>query len=151
MKGAKVSSLTKDKAAIDLTIENKKACQIEKNYMFFNIPEAINGVGAWGLNTLTEKRNTPIELSSDMDETYSYTIQLPSDIKLLSDKAQVSIKNNAGFVYINIEQKGSSLVISKEIKLNNKVIETIDYNNLRALINVWYNKKYKELVLVKNI
>jgi hypothetical protein len=156
VKEAKLTSLSKDKSVVDITLENKKAYQKEKNYMFFNVPEANGGVSSWGLNTLTEKRNTPLELNSDIDESYNYTIQMPTGWKLESGsgKLEINLKNNAGFANINIEQKGSSqaqndnkIVVKKEIKISNKVTEAKDYNDLRTLINTWNNKKYRELVI----
>lgn len=134
-------------SVIDYTIENKKAYQKENNYMFMNIPEVNNGVSSWGLNLLAEKRNTPVEISSAINEKYEYEIQIPDNFNLLTPKTAVNVKNNLGFVNISIEQNGNILSVKKEILLYNKIIESRNYDKLKAIIDPWLNKKYREIII----
>lgn len=146
IKEGKLKSSDELVSVIDLTIENKKAYTKEKNFVFFNIPEINNGISTWGLNFLPEKRNTPFELPSSINEDYNYSIQLPAGFQLLSGKADINIKNNAGALILKIQQIGNTLTVKKEIRINNKIIETKDYNDFKSLMNVWNNRKYRELV-----
>jgi hypothetical protein len=144
---AKLLSSDKNSSVINLTIENKKAYKKLKNYMFFDLPEATNGINTWGLEQQIEKREAPLELQSNIDESYEYEIVMPEGFKLATGNFNQNIKNNAGFVKISIEQKGNSLIVKKEIRINNKVIEVKDYVDFRKLVNTWRNKQYRELII----
>ncbi len=146
-KDAKIISVNSKKSVIDFNYENNKAGRNQKNYSFFSLPEINNGLSTWGINFMTEKRNTPIELQSNINEIYQYSITLPANYSLFNPVKEIKIDNSIGIFTFKTKQEENIITVIKGIYIKQNIIEPKDYEEFKTLIDCWNNKKYKDLVV----
>ena len=60
-----------------------------------------------------------------------------------------NLENSAGNVEISFKKEGQKLS-SHKLSLNTLVLKPEQVSDLKALMNIWLNKNYKQLILKKN-
>ena len=58
-------------------------------------------------------------------------------------------QENAGQLKIRIHQQGNELLVTRSLILNKSVIQPVNYTDFRNLMNIWNEKKYREIILRK--
>ncbi len=56
-----------------------------------------------------------------------------------------SFKNKAGSVTITMSPKGNQIQVTRQLKLDNKLIQTARYSEFRELVNAWL-----EVIVIEN-
>jgi hypothetical protein len=74
-------------------------------------------------------------------------IELSAGMKMAGNPVNISLKNQAGELRIQIKQEGNKLIIKKEIELNVSVLSPDFYKQLRELTSIWYSKSNREILL----
>jgi hypothetical protein len=122
----------------------------EAGYYFWKVPVLSLGTDGWHMAELPTLRNTPLEIPALINECYSYKIKLPEGMKLVTPATELSLHQvKVGELKIRIKQEGDNLLITRSLKLNEPVIEPVNYGTFRDLINIWNEKKYREIILRK--
>ena len=119
----------------------------EANYIFWKLPEFNMGFNEWNLRSLTQKRESSMELPFCINESYKYNLSLPENYKLVTIDTTISINNKLGSINIEIVNKQNNLTVSRLIKLNKIKVDTSEYADFKLLIDTWLNPKNKEIVL----
>jgi hypothetical protein len=117
------------------------------NYLSFELPYVKGGVQDWHFNVLTAERTSAIEIPEKIHEKYVYTLTFSDDLKLATKLVNIDIKNDAGFVLIRFEESNGKLIITREIKLTKKIMDTGMYDGFKEIMDTWNNPNYRKLIL----
>jgi len=146
IKSFQINKLNEYKSEIHYNIEKEDPFEKQDNYLFWNLPVVKNGLDSWHINLLTKKRISPLEIPSTIKETYNYTIVLPENMELVNPEANTEIKNEVGNISIKVQKIKDEILIKRSIYLPEKIIDVNNYKAFKEIINLWQNKKYKEIV-----
>ncbi len=132
-----------------LTFSLQAGDKVKKNGSFFSleIPWISNGLYSRNLGELTTDRKHPIDISVPHSEEADIEIELSAGMKMAGNPVNISLKNQAGELRIQIKQEGNKLIIKKEIELNVSVLSPDFYKQLRELTSIWYSKSNREILL----
>lgn len=133
----------------DLIIKNKSGVDLNQDYIRYILPEPGIGTESWRLFPLNSKRSTTLELPYPIKENYDYTIQLDSDMKLMSFPEEIREKQACGSVYIKITQKNDTIHVHREIDLPEALISPKEYAGFRKIMNIWEENNLKTLIIKK--
>jgi len=135
---------------VDYTIEKGDALHETSGLLYLVLPQQIGDAGNWGFSELPSIRTENLELPAEIDQDYNLTITLPNSYALLSPEVKKNMKNGAGNVEIIIKKEGQAVIITRNLSLNSLVLKPDQASDLKALMNIWLNKNYKQLILKKN-
>jgi len=135
---------------VDYTIEKGDALHEISGLSYLVLPQQIGDAGNWGFSELPSIRTENMEIPAEIDQEYSLTITLPTTYTLISPEIKKNLKNGAGNVEVIIKKEGQSVVITRNLSLNSLVLKPDQVSDLKALMNIWLNKNYKQLILKKN-
>lgn len=121
----------------------------QNNYYFLTLPESNYGIKGEHLPNMYQNRQTPLQLSDCINESYNFSVQLADSISLVAPKITKELANSAGEVKISIALENQIIQISKQLKINQSTITPEMYTDFKALIDIWNKKQYNELVLKK--
>jgi hypothetical protein len=144
----KVSNLNTDNGFQTYTARSDKPFRKDTNYFYFNLPASSNGIDSWGVKTLTGKRETPYEVTSLADESYSYTLTLPAGFKVFSPEKKVSVSNKAGTFLWEVKTGNGKLTVRRQLKLSDRVFEGAAYADFKTLMDLWNNPWYRQVIFV---
>jgi hypothetical protein len=82
-------------------------------------------------------------------EKYVFTFTFSEDLKLVSEPSNIEINNDAGYLHIQFEQSEGKLVVTREIKLSKKIIDTNMYDGFREIMNTWNNVNLQKIICKK--
>ncbi|MDA3953752.1 MAG: DUF3857 domain-containing protein, partial [Bacteroidales bacterium] len=125
---------------INATIKDKEIWKNQGNYYFMETPTSSYGIKGEHLSTLLNERKTPLQLSNFINESYDFNISLPEGFSLVSPNIKKELSNGIGSVIIEISSSDRDVHVIKSLKINKLVINPIEYNDFKNLINLW-NKK----------
>ncbi len=146
IKSFQINKLNEFKSKIHYDIEKEDPFDKQGDYLFWNLPVVKNGIDSWHINLLTKKRISPLEIPSTIKETYNYTIVLPENMELVNPEANIEIKNEVGNISIKVQKIKDEILIKRSISLPEKIIDVNNYKAFKEIMNLWQNKKYKEIV-----
>jgi len=122
----------------------------EAGYFFWKLPALASGTDGWHMVELATKRQTPLEIPMLIRENYTYTVTLPEGMTLVTPKTEIVLNpDKVGQLNIFISQQGNLLLVTRTLKLNDLVIQPENYEHFRKLMNIWNEKKFREIVLRK--
>lgn len=133
---------------VQAEIEQEDVWKKQINYYFLTLPESSYGIKAEHLNVLIEERQTPLQLSQTINETYHFTVKLPEGFELTSSVNQ-KLNNELGSVSVDIKANNDQLQIMKSLNINKDIISPGEYGQFKDLMEIWNKKTYSEIVLKK--
>ncbi len=142
-----VETISPVHSEIDYTIKQNIFPRNQDSYYFMDIPEIHSGLDKWQLNPLSDGRISPLEIGYPINLEYNYQIKLPDDIEVISASKNVNINNDIGKILIKLEKTDSSLNILRNLKIETKVIQPGEYDQLKEILDPWHKEKHKTLVL----
>ena len=128
---------------------NEKPFTKDSNFYYFNLPASTSGVDAWGIKTLSAKRETPFEVPAAADESYSFEIELPATLSLFTPEQKLTVSNKAGTFLWEVKADGRKATVKRQLKFNDRVFEGAAYEDFKALMDNWNNPWYRQLVLLE--
>jgi len=131
-------------------IEQKEIWKNQGDYYFLTLPESAYGIKGEHLNVLMEKRQTPLQLSRKINETYQYIVELPEGFVLTTPDVTKEHKNNLGSLSINMNEENNILKVNKTLMINKSFINPDEYSDFKELLDLWNNKNYQEISLKKS-
>ena len=141
------SRLSEVKSSATIKFEKSDPFKIHANYLFVSLPECRKGINEWNISYLPDKRETPFELPHLIHEKYEYLLNIPDNFELVTPFSNTEIKNNLGMVKITIDKAKDGILVTREIKLKEKVIPVEDYPVFKEMFDSWLNRQSKELVI----
>ena len=138
----------KDESSLSYEVSKDKALRKDSDYYFLQLPLMTNGIDNLGIHLLTKTRNTPLEITSAMEESNDFSYILPGKMRPFLPDDKKELKNKAGEFSYEIETHGQKVTIHKSIKLKKRFIEPEDYAGFKALMDHWNAERYRTLVLV---
>jgi hypothetical protein len=147
LKEAKVSDITPASAFQTFTVQSDKPFKKDTLFYYFTIPFLNGGIESWNIKILSSRRESPLELPALATEKYNYEITLPDGFALFYPETKTKISNKAGDFYFEVKSSKGKLVISREIKLNERIITPGFYQAFKALLDAWNNPRNREVIL----
>jgi hypothetical protein len=141
-----ISKLTEGDCQVDFSVEIKDPLQETGGYYFLDLPALSIGIAQHNLAGMSDNRETPLKLPVDIDEEYSFTIQLKEGWQMITPANKIKIENEAGMLEIEVTQKKDKLVIGKSIRVD-RDISIQQYPDLLDLVRTWSDERYNRLML----
>ncbi len=130
--------------------EKKDSLKNFENYYFMELPVCKNGVESWHMNYLNSDRKTDLEVPFPLDEQYSFTIALPDDMSLIDPIEIIEHTSDFGEVIISNIQNDTAITVKRMFRITKNNIPVSSYREFKEMVDLWNEKKYRELVLRKD-
>lgn len=130
--------------------EAKDSLKHQKNYYFFELPVCTNGVESWHMNYLNSDRKTDFEIPFPLNEQYSFSITLPENMKLINPVEIIEQSTDFGKVIISNIQSDTAVTVKRMFEISKNTIPVSSYQEFKAIMDIWNEKKYRELVFKKD-
>jgi hypothetical protein len=122
----------------------------ESNGLFYLVLPQLNGDAASsGFSELPATRTESLELPAVTVQEYNMAVTLPATYSFISPDLNKNLKNSAGSVEISFKKEGQSIEVNRKLSLSTLVLKPEQVSDLKALMNIWLNKNYKQLILKK--
>ncbi len=144
----KVSTLNTENGTQTYIAQSDRPFRKDSNYYYFNLPAATSGIDGWGIKTLSGKRETPYEIPSMADESYSYTITLPSSFSLFTPAKKLAISNKAGTFLWEVKENNGKVTVRRQLKFSDRLFPITVYEDFKILMDYWNNPWYRQLIFV---
>ncbi len=129
--------------------QSDKPFRKDSDYHYFNLPVSTAGIENWGIKTLSLKRETPYEIPAMADESYSYSITLPSVFSLFTPEKKLEISNKAGTFVWEVKSRDGKVTVKRQLKFSNRVFQVSGYEDFKILMDYWNNPWYRQLIFVQ--
>jgi hypothetical protein len=146
----KISTLNTENGFQNYIAKGDKPFRKDSNYYYFSLPVSTLGIESWGIKTLTGKRTSPYEIPSMADESYTYSITLPSALSLFTPPKKLTVSNKAGTYIWEVKSEGGKVNVKRQIKFSDRVFDGSTYNDFKILMDYWNNPWYRQLVFFMN-
>ena len=145
----KKSVINNDNGFQTFIVQSDKPFKKDSDFYFFQLPCINTGVESWNMHTLSEKRATAYEIPTISDESYTYTIVLPSMLSLFTPEKKLTISNKAGTYSWELKSDNGKVMIRRSIKFSDQVVPVTIYPDFKALMDAWNNPWYKQVIFRK--
>jgi hypothetical protein len=135
---------------VDYTIDQRDALHESSGLYYLPIPLLLGDAANWGFSELPSLRTETLELPAEIDQNYQLSITLPSSYAMISPEMKKNLKNSAGNVEISLKKEGQAIIITRKLSLNSLILKSDEVADLKALMNIWLNKNYKQIILKKS-
>jgi len=130
-------------------IEQKELWKNQGDYYFLTLPKSEYGIKGEHIGILTEKRESPLKLSQNINESYQYTVTLPEGFAFVAPDITKELNNNVGSVSITVTGENNTLNISQSLKIKKCLINPEEYSAFCDLLKIWRNDNYQEIIVKK--
>ncbi len=144
----KVSTLNTENGFQTYIVKSDKPFRKDSNFFYFSLPSVTPGIDGWGIRTLSVKRETAYEIPSLADESYNYTITLPSAMRLFTPEKKIAISNKAGSFTWEVKTQDGTATVKRQLKFSERIIESSDYEDFKILMDYWNNPWYRQLIFM---
>ena len=149
LKDIKVSNITPETSFQTFTVQSDKPFRKDTCFFYFTLPALNTGIESWNIKTLSIKRETAFELPMQVEESYSYTLALPSTLELFSPASKINIDNRAGTCLFEIKQEAGKILIKREILFREQIYSASLYPDFKILMDNWNNPRHKEVLFLE--
>ena len=155
IKEGKVTTAVKESVGKDLLpyfTEGKQESKttepltIQNGYATLLLPDAKQGISHLPYTRLNSERKENLSIPRLVDESYTYTVECPTNIKLQTPETSKSYQNTAGSFTFSVKKTGQSATITRSLKLNKQLYTPAEYKDLRLLLTEWNNISGKTLL-----
>jgi hypothetical protein len=144
----KISTLNTENGFQSYIAQSDKPFRKDSNYFYFNLPVSTTGIESWGIRTLSGKRETPYEIPALADESYTYTITLPSTLSVFTPAKKITISNKAGSFVWEVKTEDGKVSVRRQLKFSDRVFQVSVYPDFKILMDYWNNPWYRQLIFV---
>ena len=149
LKDQTILNMDEKESMIRYSVQKDKPFRKDSNVYFFTLPGMTKSIEGWGIRLLPKNRITPIEIPSEMEESYEYTFILPEGMSPFSPDKKLEINNAAGSFYYELRTEAAKVTVKKNIKLKKRIIPVSEYSEFKALMDSWNNDRYRELIFIE--
>ena len=144
----KISTLNTENGFQTYIAQSDKPFRKDSNYFYFSLPVSTSGIESWGIRTLSSKRETPYEIPALADESYTYTITLPSTLSVFTPAKKIAISNKAGTFVWEVKTEEGKVSVRRQLKFSERVFQVSVYPDFKILVDYWNNPWYRQLIFV---
>ena len=126
-----------EQSSMKWQLECASAFKQQDGYMFLELPALRNGFSGWQMNYLSASRTTPLSIPYPLEESYSFSLEIPDNLELITSPGRSAISNQAGSVTTEVTVKKRTVILSRKLQLNVREITPQHYDEFRSLINEW--------------
>ncbi len=119
----------------------------QNGYLILSLPETNQGINHSGYAQYNSKRRNRLHVTAPLEETYQYTVELPSEIQVCTPAVNKKIENKIGELSITITPNGSTIKVYRKLKLKKAMITPEEYPDFRQLIVEWNAPNERQLLL----
>jgi hypothetical protein len=134
-------------SSVVIAVQKDKPFRSDSDYYFLQLPLLTNGIESLGIHLLPKDRNTPLEITSMMEENDDFTYVIPEKMRPFIPKEKKEIKNNIGSFFYDVKTEGSKVIVHKSLKLEKRLIQPEEYTEFKALLDHWNADRYREVVI----
>jgi hypothetical protein len=142
----KISTLNLENGYQAYIVQSEKPFRKDSDFYYFSLPVVSYGIENWGIKSLSQKRETPYEIPSVADESYSFNITLPVNLTCFTPDKKLSITNKAGTFAWEVKNESGKLTVRRQLKFTNRVFTVSDYADFKILMDYWNNPWYRQLI-----
>jgi hypothetical protein len=135
--------------SIRYSLQKDKPFRKDSNFYFFTLPVMTKGIENWGIRVLPKNRLTPVEIPSEVEETYEYSLNLPEGLTSFSPDKKLEINNAAGSFKYELKADKRKVSVTKNIKLKKRIIPVGEYADFKTLMDYWNNDKTREIIFIE--
>lgn len=132
-----ITSSDAEQTSLEWQIACTSTFKQQDGYMFLELPVLKSGFSGWQMNYLGASRITPLSIPFPIEESYSFSLEIPDHLELITSPGRSAISNQAGSVTTEITVKKQTVFISRKLRLNVREITLQHYDEFRSLINEW--------------
>ncbi len=126
-----------EQSSLEWQITSNSAFKQQDDYLFLELPALKNGFNGWQMNYLSASRTTPLSIPYSLEESYSFSLEIPDHLEMITMPGRSAISNQAGSVTTEVVVKKRTVIISRKLRLNVREITLQHYDEFRSLINEW--------------
>lgn len=145
-----IMSSTTEQSSLSWQIECASAFKQQDGYLFLEMPALKNGFSGWQMNYLSASRRTPLSIPYPLEESYSFTLEIPDHLELITSPGLFTVSNEAGSVTVEVAVKKRTVFISRKLRLKVREITVQQYDEFRSLIHEWNDMNKQRLILMKS-
>ena len=132
------------------TVSGKK---LKGKYFKYSLPQYMTGFKVSELPVMTRDRKTSLEIANTINESYSYKLLYGKWYRPLVRDTIIQEENIVGKVFVSFEKVSDSISYIKykrSISIKQKRIKPSEYKAFKRLIDIWADKKNKEIYFTFN-
>lgn len=122
--------------------------KVKGKYFKYIFPIYNIGFSTSDLPVMTPERLSPIEIDNALKESYSYKLVYGKWYSTIKRDTNIIVENELGKVIVRYENHLASrsyIEYSRSLSLNKRIIEVSEYKSFKRLIDVWNDKKNREV------
>lgn len=112
-----------------------------------DLPYSNAGFGGFGINHLSQDRDTEFVLPHPIREFQRLSIKVPTNFKPIDLLVDISIKNDVGRVSIRHNYESGKITTMRSLLIQKTVIQADEYDKLKVLLDPWLNPNYRRVIL----
>lgn len=140
-------STTSTKQTKSVEPDSKNA---QNGYFLYSLPAEPKSWANSAYSNFNSQRKSNLLLQDLVDESFIYSIQVPTGMTLATPVCEKSIDNPVGNMTISIENDGPKIKVIRKLKIKKQLIRPADYDNFRQLM-VEYTATNGKCLLFKTI
>jgi hypothetical protein len=144
----KAENFRSGQSNMKFSVDKGNAILSRGNFRFLDLMESGNGISSLHLNPLPYRRNSSLDLGSNLSESYHYSFTIPGGYHLANPVDLVLNKANIGKLTLRIKQKDNVIEVVRDLEITNSIITKEQYKDFRELTGQWFTSKYKQLVMI---
>ncbi len=117
----------------------------EKSIM--DLPLNTTGFDSWGMNSLSENRNSTLYLPYPVREFQRLSITIPSGYQAMNFLTDVTVTNDLGRVSIRYSNKNGNLEVMRNLNISKAEISADEYALLKELVKPWVDPSMRRLAI----
>ncbi len=144
-----IKTSTPEESVLEWEADCPTAFKKQDEYYFLELPVLKNGSAGFQMNYLNASRTAPLKIPFPLEESYTYSLVVPSGIHMLTEDKSTSIINQAGSVSVKISGSKRTVHITRKLRLITPNISPQQYEAFRVLVNEWNDMNNRRLIFKK--
>lgn len=124
--------------------------RITDGYITLQLPEATYGFAHQPYGRLNSRRQENLLLPYPVNETCTYTIDIPQNMQLRTPETEQTAGNGVGEVTLLVKKEGQRATVIRRITLKKQLYTPAEYADLRRLLTLWSDPNRKTLLFSVN-
>ena len=120
--------------------------EIQSGITAVTLTDAPNGLAHSAYVHANTTRDCNLVLPYAANESYDYSVQVPSGKSCITPSVEKNISNAAGSIQISIRNEGGKVSVKRSLKLHSATIAKANYPAFHALLATWVNPNYITLM-----
>lgn len=130
----------------ELTVEAQEG---NEEYRVYSLPTIAEGLDGWGMKIVNSRRTTVFELPSLIKETITYIVTPEQGWELRTPATFKNIDLPVGRLHQSLLVRNGKIEVVRNIEIYKQQVSPAEYDDLRQLLNEWYEPSHRILLFHK--